>query len=97
MIPVQLSLAGGASGKEPACHCRRQKRCQFNPWVRKIPRSRKGHRPPVFLPGESHEQRSLVGYSPWGCKEFGMTEATLHACSLVESQAGSAWIERKAF
>ena len=23
---------------------------------------------PVFLPGESHEQRSLVGYSPWGCK-----------------------------
>ena len=23
----------------------------------------------VFLPGESHEQRSLVGYSPWGCKE----------------------------
>ena len=24
---------------------------------------------PVFLPGESHGQRSLVGYSPWGCKE----------------------------
>ena len=32
-----------------------------------------------------------------GAAEFGMTEATLHACSLVESQAGSAWIERKAF
>ena len=28
----------------------------------------------VFLPGESHGQRSLVGYSPWGCKESGMTE-----------------------
>ena len=31
---------------------------------------------PVFLPGESHGQRSLVGYSPWGCKESDMTEAT---------------------
>ena len=31
---------------------------------------------PVFLPGESHEQRSLAGYSPWGCKESDMTEAT---------------------
>ena len=33
---------------------------------------------PVFLPGESHGQRSLVGYSPQGCKELDMTEATLH-------------------
>ena len=31
---------------------------------------------PVFLPGESHEQRNLVGYSPWGRKESDMTEAT---------------------
>ena len=30
----------------------------------------------VFLPGESHEQRSLVGYSPQGSKELDMTEAT---------------------
>ena len=29
---------------------------------------------PVFLPGESHGQRSLVGYSPWGHKELDMTE-----------------------
>ena len=29
---------------------------------------------PVFLPGESHGQRNLVGYSPWGCKELDMTE-----------------------
>ena len=29
---------------------------------------------PVVLPGESHRQRSLVGYSPWGCKESDMTE-----------------------
>ena len=31
---------------------------------------------PAFLPGQSHGQRSLVGYSPWGLKESGMTEAT---------------------
>ena len=31
---------------------------------------------PVFLPGESHGQRSLVGYSPWGHKELDKTEAT---------------------
>ena len=29
---------------------------------------------PVFLPGESHGQGSLVDCSPWGCKELGMTE-----------------------
>ena len=29
---------------------------------------------PVFLPGESHGQRSLMGYSPWGCKELDKTE-----------------------
>ena len=34
---------------------------------------------PVFLPGESHGQRSLVGFSPQGCKELDMTEATEHA------------------
>ena len=36
---------------------------------------------PVFLPGESHGQRSLAGYSPWGRKESGMTEATQQACT----------------
>ena len=29
---------------------------------------------PMFLPGESHEQRSLAGYSPWGCKDSDMTD-----------------------
>ena len=35
---------------------------------------RKWHPTPVFLPGEFHGQRSLVGYSPWGCKESDTTE-----------------------
>ena len=42
------------------------KRQGFNPWVWKIPWSRKWQPTPVFLPGESHGQRSLAGYSPWG-------------------------------
>ena len=54
------------SGKESACQCRRHKRHKFNPWVGKIPWRRERQPTPVFLPGESHGQRSLVGYSPWG-------------------------------
>ena len=52
-------------GKEPTCQFRRHRRCRFNPWVRKIPWRRKGQPAPVFLPGESYGQRSLMGYSPW--------------------------------
>ena len=36
----------------------------FDPWVGKIPWRRKWQPTPVFLPGKSHRQRSLVGYSP---------------------------------
>ena len=49
-------------------------RLGFDPWVRKIPWRRTWQPTPVFLPGESHGQRSLVNYSPWGCKESDMTE-----------------------
>ena len=38
---------------------------------------------PIFLPGEFHGQSSLVGYSPWGCKELDTTEATQHTCTHV--------------
>ena len=67
-----LGFPGGASGKESTstCQCRRHKRHRFNPWVRKIPWSRKWHPTPVFLPRKFHGQRSLVGYSPGGCKEL---------------------------
>ena len=40
----------------------------------KIPWRREWQPTPVFLPGDSHGQGSLVGYSPWGCKELDMTE-----------------------
>ena len=71
-----MGFPGGASGKEPTCQCRSQRRLGFNPWVRKIPWGRKWLPTPVFLPGESHGQRSLVDYSLWGCKESDMTKTT---------------------
>ena len=46
----------------------------FDPRVGKIPWRRKWQPTPEFLPGEFHGQRTLVGYSPWGHKESGMTE-----------------------
>ena len=46
----------------------------FDPWVGNIPWRRKWKPTPVFLPGESHGRRSLVGYSPQGRKELDTTE-----------------------
>ena len=46
----------------------------FYPWVGKIPWRRAWQPTPLFFPGESHGQRSLMSYSPWGCKELDLTE-----------------------
>ena len=54
-----------ASGKESTCQCRRH---MFDPWVGKIPWSRKWL---IFLPGEFHGQRNLACCSPWGHKRVG--------------------------
>ena len=59
------------SGKEPACQCRRH---GFDPWIGKVPWRRKCQPILVVLPGKSHGQRSLVGYSPWGHKKSHMNE-----------------------
>jgi len=71
-----------SDGKESACNAgfnpwinpwiRR-----FNPWIRRILWRREWQPTPVFLPGESHGQRNLVGCSPWGHKESDMTEQSL--------------------
>ena len=58
-------LPWGLRGKEPTFQCRKH---GFDPWVGQIPWRRKWHPTPVFLPGEFHGQRILVGYSPWGCR-----------------------------
>ena len=67
---------GGTGGKELARQCRRRKRQRFNPCIGKIPWRRAWQPTPVFLPGESHRQRSLTGYSLLSYKELDMTEAT---------------------
>ena len=74
-----LGLPRWLSGKEPVCRCRGRRWCGFDPWDRKITWRRKQQPTPVFLPGKSHGQRCLVGYSPWGCKASDMTE---QACSV---------------
>ena len=71
---VPLGFQVGASGKEPACQCRRCKRGRFDPCVRKIPWRRAWQPTAVFLPGEPHGQRSLTDYSKWGHKESDLTE-----------------------
>ena len=82
-----LDFPGGTSGKEPACQCRRHKRCRLDPWVRKIPWRRAWQPPPVFLPGESHG---------WGARRAtvcGVTKSPTRlrwhtqACSWLGSQA----------
>jgi len=56
------------SGKELTCQCRRH---DFDPWVGKTLWRRRWQPTPVFLPGKSHGQRSLAGYTPWGRKRVG--------------------------
>ena len=64
--------------------CKRCKKCRFDPWVGKIPWRRAWQPTPVFLTGKFHGQRSLVGYSPWGCTESDTTkELSLHAVKVL--------------
>ena len=69
MIPtlVLLGFPGGSDGKESA-------HSVGDPWVGKIPWSGERLPTPVFWPAEFHGQRSLAGYSPWGCRQSDMTE-----------------------
>ena len=71
---ASVGFPNGTSGKESTWKCRRHKIPGFDPWVRKIPWNRAWKSTPGFLPGKSHVQRRLAGYSPWGCKETDMTE-----------------------
>ena len=60
-----LGLPWWLSSKESTCQCRRH---GFYPWVKRIPWGRKWQSTRIYLPGKSHGQRKLGGYSPWGCK-----------------------------
>ena len=58
-LPATVEEAGDRSG--------------FDPWVGKIPSSRKWQPTADFLPGKFRRQRSLVGYCPWDCEKLDMT------------------------
>ena len=58
---MKMVSPSGTNGQDPACRCRRHKRCgwvQSDPWIGKIPWRRAWQPTPVFLPGESHGQRT---------------------------------------
>ena len=63
---------GGANGKEPSANAGDR----LHPWVGKVPWRRAWQPTPVFLSRESHSQKSLAGYGPYGQKELDMTKAT---------------------
>ena len=65
-----MGFPGGSDGKKSACNTGD---LGSIPELGRSPRE-EWQPIPVFLTGESHGQKSLVGYSPWGCKELDMTE-----------------------
>ena len=75
LLTKTASFPGGSDGKESACN-----------WVRslvgKIPWKRAWQPIPVFLPGESHGQKSLVDYSPWGLQRIDTAERLTLSWSL---------------
>ena len=95
-FPTQGSISG-----LPPCRwvlsqlshqCRRR---GLNPWVGKVPWRRERLPPPVFLPGEPHGQRSLVGYSPRGPKDLDTTERLTtfhHRCPMAPRVAQLVWM-----
>ena len=70
---IYMGLLRWLSGKDSSFQCRRT---DFNPQVRYIPWRRKWQPTPIFLPGNSHRQRSLEGYSAWGHKRVRHNLAT---------------------
>ena len=71
-----MGLPWWLSGKESAYQCKRHR---FNPWVRKIPWRWAWQPTPVFMPRESHGQRSLVSYSLWGRTQTEQLNNTIYA------------------
>ena len=70
---IMWGFPGDSNGKGIRLQCRKP---GFSPWVGKIPWRRKWQPTPVFLPGESHGQRNLAGYSPWDSQRVGHNRVT---------------------
>ena len=83
------SIYGGFPGGSVVKNHLPSRRCRFHPWVGKIPWRRKWQPTPVFLPGKSHGQTSLAGYSPEGCKRVRHILATKTTVYIYQSQSPS--------
>ena len=81
---LRAALPRWLSGKESAC---RYKRHGLDPWLGKIPWRRTWQPTPVFLPGKSHGQGSLAGYSSRGSQRVGHDLATKQEQSRCASSA----------
>ena len=73
-IENPVGFPAGSDGRV----CLQCRRPWYDSWVAKIPWWSAWQPTPVFLPGEFHAQRSLVGYNPWGLKESDVTEQLTH-------------------
>ena len=78
-----MGFLGGTRGKEPACQCRRHKSLRFDSWVGKIPWRRVRQPNPLFLPGEFHGHRSLVGLQSIGSQSQTWLKWLQFSCSVV--------------
>ena len=97
---ISLELPWWLSGKESACKCRRPR---FDPWAGKIPWRRDWLPTPVFLPGETHGQRSLAGYiqftglqrvgCDWVTNTFPLLPTALPPQLLIESLSRALFLE----
>ena len=67
-LHITETFPGGSAVKNPPASAASAEEVSLTPWRRKWQPT------PVFLLGQSHGQRSLAGYSPWGLKELEMTE-----------------------
>ena len=72
-----------------------RKRHGFDPWVGKIPWRRVWQPPPVFLPGESHGQWILMGYSPWGhMSQTQLKWLSVHTCTMKSPLMNYIYMQR---
>ena len=78
-LMVQMGISRWCTGKESACQCRVHKRLGFDPWVGKIPWSRKWQPIPVFLPREEIPwTEEYVGLQSMGLQRVGHDSVTEH-------------------
>ena len=87
--PTWLPIPGCLALDEWSRHCDYLRKPKFNPWFGKIPWRREWQPAPVLLPRKFHGQRSLVGYSPWGCKQLDMTDQPSTRVKVYKSPSGA--------